>query len=155
CGGTHRLFGFTWALHLHLAKGGKKTAVWQEAEAKIKKYKNLARELQNTDGSFSTDYFNGKANSLRSDRINTTGHVFEWLALALDADELLEPWVKNAGWALSQMILDAKGDPVPGGSLFHATHGLHIYRARVFGLLNAPGAPLVPLPPKKEDKKKA
>src|SRR5262249_13408314 len=28
CGGTHRLFGLTWAYHVHLKRGGKKEGVW-------------------------------------------------------------------------------------------------------------------------------
>src|SRR5262249_35582062 len=33
CGGTHRLFGLTWALHLHLKAGGRLTGAWRDAAA--------------------------------------------------------------------------------------------------------------------------
>ena len=56
CGGTHRLFGLTWAYHLHRAKGGEAVGVWKDVADKIALYKKQAREFQNRDGSFSTAY---------------------------------------------------------------------------------------------------
>jgi hypothetical protein len=149
CGGTHRLFGLTWAYHLHLNKGGKETGVWKDVAEKIRTYKKLARKYQNPDGSFSSRYLAGPGNT--SDvqvRIGTTGHVLEWLALALSDEELREPWVQAAASALSMMILDSSGRPIDGGGLYHAAHGLHIYHARLFGLSKVTDQRLlVPLPP--------
>ena len=145
CGGTHRLFGFTWAYHLHLKNGGKKEGVWKDAEAKIAEHKQLARKLQNTDGSLSTDYFKGPGkNEDTQVRISTTGHAVEWLALSLTDDELKSPWMQNAVNALALMILDMGRESIDGGALYHAAHGLHIYHERVFG---TPAAYLA-LPPK-------
>ena len=69
----------------------------------------------------------------RALRIGTTGHVLEWLALALSDEELREPWVQQAASALSLLILDSGNRPIDSGGLYHATHGLHIYHTRVFG----------------------
>jgi hypothetical protein len=149
CGGTHRLFGLTWAYHLHLRKGGQTTGVWKDVADKTAHYHEVARKLQNSDGSFSTKYLSGPGNARDAQlRIGTTGHVLEWLALSLSDGELRAPWVQEAASALSLMILDNQGMPIEGGALYHAAHGLHIYHDRVFG----PSAgerrgPLIPLPP--------
>jgi hypothetical protein len=148
CGGTHRLFGLSWAWHLHAAKGGKKTAVWQEVVQLTNEYKELARKLQNIDGSFSTAYFRGPENNLNdlTLRIHSTGHILEWLSLALTDEELRQPWVENAATALTGMILNNRDQGLDGGAVYHATHGLAIYRNRVFG--PTPHPPMIPLPPK-------
>lgn len=134
CGGTHRLFGLTWAWHLHRSRGGKAEGVWRGVIEKTAKYKKLARKYQNPDGALSTRYMAGPGND--PDvllRIGTTGHVFEWLALALDEDELRADWMQEAASALALMILDSAGRPLEGGALYHAAHGLHIYHKRVWG----------------------
>jgi hypothetical protein len=149
CGGTHRLFGLTWVYHRHLEHGGKKVGVWKDVEAKIAEFKNLARTYQNRDGSFSTNFFRGPGNDRRDTnlRVNTTGHILEWLALALSDAELREPWVENAVNALVLMILENRNRVLDGGSLYHAAHGLAIYRARVFGP-DGSHTPVIPLPPR-------
>lgn len=152
CGGTHRLFGITWALHYHLKNGGKKTdGVWKAADDHLQKYVKIAKETQNSDGSFSSNYLAGKG--LSEDlgtRISTSGHVFEWLALVLADEELKSPWMQNAANAVALMILETRNDPVEGGALYHAAHGLQIYRDRVFGPPASKDyrGPLIPLPPK-------
>lgn len=149
CGGTHRLFGLTWVYHLHLQKGGATTGVWREVAEKTTKYRDLAKKYQNRDGSFSTNHFREPGNSPdRGQRISTTGHILEWLALALPEEELKEQWMQDAANALALLILESQGAPLEGGSLYHATHGLLIYYARVYDR-QALGAnnPFTPLPP--------
>ena len=150
CGGTHRLFGVTWAYHLHLQRGGKKAGVWNDVAKKIDKYKKAAKKYQNSDGSFSTRYLAGPGDVKDVQlRIGSTGHVLEWLALALSDEELRQPWVQDAASALSLMILDSAGRPIDGGALYHAAHGLHIYHARGFGRSNVTsGSLLIPPPPR-------
>jgi hypothetical protein len=82
-------------------------------------------------------------------RIGTTGHVLEWLALALPDAELRAPWVQDAAGALALLILDSQGAAVEGGALYHAAHGLHLYHDRVFGPLPGRHAPLAPRPPER------
>jgi hypothetical protein len=134
CGGTHRLFGLTWAYHLHLKKGGAKDGVWLDVAAKIEQYKSLAGQFQNRDGTFSTDYFKGPGNDRDyTKRVGSTGHILEWLALAMTDQELRSPWMQNAVNALVLMILDPPQRGADGGALYHAAHGLQIYYDRVFG----------------------
>jgi hypothetical protein len=150
CGGTHRLFGLSWVYHLHMQRGGTKTAVWQDLVAKTDEYKQRARRFQNPDGSFSSRYLAGPGRSGDPQlRIGTTGHVLEWLALALSDAELRQPWVENAANALSLMILESRSQPVESGALYHATHGLQMYHVRRFGPL--PGLPLPLIPPHPDD----
>jgi hypothetical protein len=134
CGGTHRLFGLTWAYHRHRERGGKKDGIWKDVAETTRRFKQLARKYQNRDGSFSTDYFKGPGKVWNTQlRIGTTGHILEWLALALRDDELREPWVQKAVYALSQMILENRDNGLESGALYHAAHGLAIYRTRAFG----------------------
>jgi hypothetical protein len=148
CGGTHRLFGLCWAWHHHLKRGGKTVGVWKDVAAKMETFKARARKYQNGDGSFSTRYLAGPGNAPDMQlRIGTTGHVLEWLALALGDEELKDPWVQDAAAALSLMILDSSSRPIESGALYHAAHGLHLYHTRMFGLSRVtPRNLLVPRP---------
>src|SRR5262249_23322645 len=149
CGGTHRLFGLSWAYHLHRAAGGKKEGIWKDVAATTEKFKDLARQYQNKDGAFSTKAFEGPERIWKTQvRLATTGHIVEWLALALKDDELKEQWVQNAVYALCQMILENRDNGLDGGTLYHAAHGLAIYRARVFGPEKGSLSPVIPLPPR-------
>ena len=150
CGGTHRLFGLTWVYHLHLQRGGKAEGVWKDVAEKIARYEGLAKKYRNLDGTFSTKYLDGPGNAHDpAQRLSTTGHVLEWLALALPDAELKAPWMQEAANALSLLILDSQGRPMEGGALYHATHGLHIYHGRVFGPIPGHHGPMVPLPPER------
>ena len=131
CGGTHRLFGLHWVYQLQLNSGESATGVWQEVAEKTIRYQARARELQNPDGSFSTDFFRGPGSvDDMQQRINSTGHIFEWLALSLPDEQLQAGWVCEAANALSLMILEIQSSPMEGGTLYHAAHGLRLYRAR-------------------------
>jgi hypothetical protein len=149
CGGTHRLFGLSWVYHLHLRQGGRMTDVWKDVADRTAHYQKLARQYQNADGSFSTKYLAGPGNAQEMGlRIGTTGHVLEWLSLSLPNAELRADWMQQAASTLALMILDSQGQPVEGGALYHAAHGLHLYRDRVYGRpASASRGSLVPLPP--------
>ncbi len=151
CGGTHRLFGLTWVLHRHLERGGKVEGVWKDVVARIERYKRRAREVRIADGSFSTAFFKEREDAPDVNRrTNTTGHIVEWLALAMTDAELREPWMQEAVSALTKLLLDNSGAAIDGGSLYHAVHGLLIYSARVYGPeILGDMAPVVPLPPRK------
>lgn len=134
CGGTHRLFGLTWCLHVHLQTGGNIEGIWQVVQDKTAHWKQVARQLQNGDGSFSTNWFMSRGNAPdRGLRLTTTGHTFEWLALALSDEELRAPWMEEAARYLATLILEMQHEAVEGGALYHAIHGLLIYYARVWG----------------------
>jgi hypothetical protein len=134
CGGTHRLFGLSWSLHVHLQRGGKVEGVWKLVQDKTDHWARTAKQLQNPDGSFSTNWFTSRGNAAdRGGRLTTTGHTFEWLALALPDEELKAPWMEEAARYLATLILEMQHEAVEGGALYHAIHGLLIYYARVWG----------------------
>jgi hypothetical protein len=148
CGGTHRLFGLTWAYHLHRKAGGKREGVWKDVADTITKFEAQAKDFQNPDGSFSTRYLDGPGNEPDTQlRIGTTGHILEWLALAMTDAQLREPWVEKAADALTLMILENSFESLDGGSLYHAAHGLELYRARLWGASGSRQLPF-PLPTK-------
>ena len=70
----------------------------------------------------------------------------EWLSLAMTKDELREEWMQNAAAALASMILENQDSAIDSGALYHAVHGLYIYRQRVFGVPGPArlGMPLLP-----------
>lgn len=149
CGGTHRLFGLTWAYYHHLRNGGKTTGVWQDVVKHTRKYQKLAKQYQNPDGSFSTSHFRdrGDAPDIKV-RISSSGHILEWLALSLSDQELHETWVQEAVNALALMFLDVQDQDVDGGAMYHAVHGLLLYYARVYDAEKlGPNKPFLPLPP--------
>ncbi|HLJ97902.1 MAG TPA: hypothetical protein VKU02_32365 [Gemmataceae bacterium] len=134
CGGTHRLFGLQWVHNLHLRNGGKTEGVWKDLADEQAKYQRLAQQYQNADGSFSTEFFRERGNSPDMQlRMNSTGHILEWLAYSLPESELHKEWIERAVNRLALMFLEIQNQPMEGGTLYHAAHGLRIYHARLFG----------------------
>jgi len=133
CGGTHRLFGLSWVCQLHQKRGGQKSGVWKEVAEHLAGYQQRAKELQNPDGSFSTEFFRKRGNlDNMQQRIYSTGHTLEWLAFSLPDAYLEKAWVQDAVSALSRMILEIRSDPMESGAIYHAVHGLILYHARVW-----------------------
>ena len=144
CGGSHRLYGLSVAVNRHLKEGGKLTGAWKEADKVIQDSIAKAREFQQPDGGFSTNFFSRAASSPDlALRINTTGHTLEFLTLALGDEEIGKPWVKRAVNYLVDVLDRTKKADLECGSLYHAVHGLALYRLRQFG------------PPSKADQKAA
>ena len=134
CGGTHRLIGMTMALNHHRDKGGTIGGGWKLAEQRIEHAIVRAKELQNPDGSFSTHYFaRGGSSADLAQNLGTTGHVLEFLAIALPVEQLREPWVQRAAWSLCDLFQKTMDLSLECGALYHAAHGLVLYRERVFG----------------------
>jgi hypothetical protein len=134
CGGTHRVIGLTMALNRHLDQGGTLEGAWLRADAVIQQAIARARQMQNPDGSFSTHYFERPGNSPDlAQNLGTTGHILEFLTLALDEEELREPWVQRAVLNLCDLFRKTRDLPLECGALYHAAHGLVLYRTRVFG----------------------
>ncbi len=134
CGGTHRLIGMTMALHQYRRHHDQLAGGWLAAEAKIGRAIEMARAFQQEDGTFSTEYFAGaRTVPGLALRLDTTGHTLEFLALALEEDQLAEPWVVRAVVALCQLFQRLQDVDLDCGPLYHATHGLLEYRERRFG----------------------
>lgn len=134
CGGTHRLIGMSMALNRHLAAGHELTGSWKTADEIISQAILNARKYQNDDGSFSTNYVErtGRSADLATN-LGATGHVLEFLTLAMTDDELEQPWVKRSVTHLCSLFQKTKKLPLECGALYHAAHGLAVYRSRVYG----------------------
>ena len=99
CGGTHRLFGLAYACQRRLRATGALDGVYLAADAYVRDYQQLAlTRLRNRDGSFSTEWFKYPAD--RDDdldrKVQTTGHILEWLVASLDQERLYDPRVVAA-----------------------------------------------------------
>ena len=123
------------ALNRHVEQGGEVTGVWQRADELIKASVENAKQYQNPDGSFSTNYFErpGQSRDL-AQNLGTTGHIVEFLTLALTKEELQQPWVKRAVANMCGLFSKTKEIPLECGALYHAAHGLVVYRDRVYGV---------------------
>lgn len=138
CGGTHRLYALARAQNRYLEEGGELTddpeGTWEQTDEKIKGAIAAAREFQQPDGSFSTNYFSRAAAGATIDaRISTTGHVLEFLMVALDDEQVHQPWVARAALHLVDCLEKTREYDLECGSLYHAAHALRLYRARRFG----------------------
>jgi len=134
CGGTHRMTALTMAFNRHVAAGNTETGVWKKLEDRIAECVEKAREYQNPDGSLSTNYFarTGKSADLAV-CMGSAGHVMEYLSTALDKEKLQQPWVKRAVLDVCKTFRKTKPVDVECGALFHAAHGLVLYREKVYG----------------------
>jgi hypothetical protein len=81
CGGTHRLMGFSYAVRKRERSGRPMDGQWKRAKKYVEDYHEYTLKLQNSDGSFSTNWFAQRGNWGDSERkLNTTGHTLEWMA---------------------------------------------------------------------------
>jgi hypothetical protein len=134
CGGTHRLYGLAMALNQHLAQGGKITCGWQKVDRKLRECVDLARRYQQPDGNFSTNFFQRSASSSDvATVLHATGHTFEFLTMTLANDEIRQPWMRKACLRLCDLLEQTRDMEVECGALYHAAHGLILYRERLFG----------------------
>lgn len=135
CGGNHRLFALTRTRDKHLKAGGKLVGIWAQADHKIRQHIEIARSLQNYDGSFSAKFYetSGFENDLNK-RFNTTGHTMEFLSIALPEERLNEPWVRSAVAVLCNDLIVNRQRQIDCGPLYHTLNSLIIYRERIRNL---------------------
>lgn len=133
CGGTHRLMGLSYAVRKREQRGEPITGIYKEAEKYIAQYHKYTRGLQNPDGSFSTAWFVRREARLDLDRrLQTTGHVLEWLCFSLNDEQLREPWVTKTVTYVTNLLLDEHHE-WEIGHLGHALHALQMYNERMYG----------------------
>lgn len=134
CGGTHRMAGIVMALNRHKAAGGQLTGAWKAADDKVRDCVATAKKFQNPDGSLSTNWFQrpGNAPDVR-ERLGCTGHALEFVILASTDEELRQPWIQRSVMYLCDLLNKTRKLDLECGALYHAAHGLVLYRQRVFG----------------------
>jgi hypothetical protein len=136
CGGTHRLFGLAYGCQRRLRATGQLDGVYLRADKFVRDYQQFAlTKLQNRDGSFSTEWFKYPAD--RDDdidrKIQTTGHILEWLVGSLDQEDLFQPRVTAAVEFLNASLAREPSREWKIGPLGHALHALTIYQERAWG----------------------
>jgi hypothetical protein len=147
CGGTHCLYGLAVALKRYKKEGGDLSKEpWKSIDQRIYGYKDpdtgkhvdglidKARQFQQPDGSLSTQFFErpgGTANL--EQRIHATGHTFEFLCTVMTDEQIREPWMTRAAVSLIDMLERTEDFSLECGALYHAVHGLDLYRSRRFG----------------------
>ncbi len=134
CGGSHRMTGITMAFNQHVRNGGKIEGVWQKADEKIRDCVARAKRFQNPDGSLSSNYFQrtGQSKDL-GEQLGSSGHVLEFVVVASTDEQLKEPWLVRAVVALAKLLKRTHKLDLECGQLYHAAHGLVLYRQRRFG----------------------
>ncbi len=139
CGGTHRLMGLSFAYKKREKRGEPVEGEALRAKQYIRDYHRYTYSMQNADGSFSTEWFNrGGARQDLERRLQTTGHILEWLAYSSDDAELDDPRLVRAVDYLSGILIDHRNSQKwEIGHLGHAVHGLALYDQRRFGGVGA------------------
>ena len=133
CGGAHRLYGLAAAVDAHRrATGEPPTGGWADAAHVVDASLERARRFQQPDVSFAVRPFERPGTSPDVfDRLSATGHVLEVLAVSLDDERLAEPWVRRAAERLVSLMEQTADLDVECGGLYHAAHGLALYRSRI------------------------
>lgn len=132
CGGTHGLFALAYIRNSYLRKHNELHGIWLSADMKLQQYIEAAKSLQNADGSFSTMYFKGTGFSQDYDeRLKTSGHMLEWLMMALPQKRLEEEWVQRGIRSLARDLCMSSTQPGNCGFVYHSVHALNLYRQRM------------------------
>lgn len=133
CGGAHRLYGLTCAVNRYLAEGRTLEGIWKEADEKIQAGIKAAREFQQPDGMLSSRYFERPAKAAEvGEQMGSAGHVLEFVVLAASNDQIREPWLTRAVVRMCNLFEKTKDLDMECGALYHAAHGLQLYRLRRF-----------------------
>lgn len=133
CGGTHRLSGLTLAYKTREQRGESVDGEYLQAKRFIAQHQLYAYRMQNPDGSFSTNWFQGNENKNDPDRkLKTTGHILEWLLYSATDRELKSERTTKAVYFLSNLMYTNRYRDWEAGPLGHALHALFVYDRLMF-----------------------
>lgn len=133
CGGTHRLSGLSLAYRRREARGEPLDGEYAEAARFVNQYQAYAFQMQNEDGSLSTEWFAGRgAEEDIERRLRTTGHILEWLVYSLPDDQLQSTRTVRTVNYLTELLASHADQEWHLGSIGHAVHALVLYDKRVF-----------------------
>jgi hypothetical protein len=141
CGGTHRLFGLAYACQRRREATGALDGTYVAASRYVRgQQQRLFSELQNPDGSFSTDWFNRAEDGDDVERkLRTSGHMLEFLVSTADQHVLYHPRTIAAVEFVTEILAAEPERDWKVGPMCHALHALSIYQERLWGTL-VPGA---------------
>lgn len=133
CGGTHRLMGFSYAVRMREKRGEPIDGQWLRAKKYIDDYMDYAFRLQNRDGSFSTKWFEGReSKSDAQRRLQTTGHILEWMVFSLPRDQVEDPRIVKCADYLANLMWRNRNVTWEVGPKGHAIRALSLFEQRVF-----------------------
>jgi hypothetical protein len=125
--------GLSYAVHKRAASGKPLSGEFGRAKIYTDDFHAYTFKLQNADGSFSTEWFRDAAASPDlARRLQTTGHILEWLTYSLPENELTDPRVVRAVTYLTGMLLADTQYAWEIGTLGHGVHALALYDQRMF-----------------------
>ena len=132
CGGTHRLAGIVRALHAKDRLGMPDSEVWNKARALVARSIENGKQNRSANGALSSFYFVRPSQTVDlAAELSSSGHIFEFLALALPADQLSQAWVELAANRLCDLLDATRDVELDCGALYHALNGLKMYRQRL------------------------
>jgi hypothetical protein len=138
CGGTHRLMGFSFSVRQRQLQNQPINGQYARAAKFVREYVAYTLQLQNPDGSFSTDWYEGRANEPNEERkVQTSGHMLEWLMFTLTDEEIKQPKIAKGIDFLLSKIYDKRDQKWPIGPRGHATRAVALYHERMTGLLSS------------------
>jgi hypothetical protein len=142
CGGTHRMMSFSYAVRIRSTREEPIDGEWLRAKTYVEDYHEYTLGMQNPDGSFSTNFFESRADSGDIDeKVKTTGHILEWLAFSMTEDQLRDdPRMLAAANCLVDLLLRNYKNDWEIGPKGHAIRALLLYKKRAFGDNYAPQA---------------
>ena len=141
CGGTHRLSGLTLAYKARQARGESVDGEYLQAQRFVAQHQLYAYRMQNPDGSFSTNWFQGRENQDDIDRkLKTTGHILEWLLYSATDRELKSPRTTKAVYFLTNLMYTNRYHDWEAGPLGHALHALLVYDRLMYSKYDEPGS---------------
>ncbi|MDA0658007.1 MAG: hypothetical protein O3C60_04135 [Planctomycetota bacterium] len=144
CGGTHRLMGLSYAVRRREFRNEPLDGAWAAAKKRVVQYIDRTYALQNPDGSFSSQWYQRKADWGDTDRkLQTTGHMLEWLVYSLPDDQLDDPRAVRSVSFLTEHLINNRFYEWENGPRGHALRALMTYADRRFGLQVADYAPQV------------
>jgi hypothetical protein len=139
CGGTHRLMGYSFAIKQRVLQGQPLQGQYLRAAKFINEFIDYTWQLQNPDGSFSTNWFEGRGNESNVERkVQTTGHMLEWLLFTVSDTDVRSRRVEKAIDFLMANIYDNRHLKWPIGPRGHAERALALYHKRLSEILAEP-----------------
>jgi hypothetical protein len=139
CGGTHRLMGYSFAIKQRVLQGQPLQGQYLRAAKFINEFIEYTWQLQNPDGSFSTNWFESRGNEPNVERkVQTTGHMLEWLLFTVSDEDVRSRRVEKAIEFLMSNIYDNRQLKWPIGPRGHATRALSLYHKRLSDILSEP-----------------
>lgn len=132
CGGAHRLVGLVRALQAKQRLKLPDSPTWDSTRRIVDRAMADIEQMRCRDGSLSSHYLErpGASRDLGL-TLASTGHLFEFIAIAADEQTLKSEWVRAAAARLCEIFEATREQDLDCGACYHALSGLKVYRARL------------------------